>query len=253
MGDLTVFNQNGRLWVDSREVAAMVGKEHFHLLRDIRGYAEILNQSNFECVDFFQENTYQDAKGETRCCYRVTKKGCDMIANKLTGAKGVLFTAAYVTRFNEMEKRPMSQVEVLAGVALAMVEQERQLKALVYKQRKQAEEIQGIREVVALSSVEWRKDCTALVKKMSQKLAGNFGCMRDLFNESYKMLNERMGVDLNIRLTNKRRRMADEGICKSRRDSLTVLDVIADDKKLIEGYIAIVKEMAIRYGVGVAA
>ena len=28
-----------------------------------------------------------------------------MIANKLTGKKGVLFTAAYVTRFNEMEKK----------------------------------------------------------------------------------------------------------------------------------------------------
>lgn len=40
--------------------------------------------------------------------------------------------------------------------------------------------------------------------------------------------------------------MADEGICKSKRDKLTVLDVIADDKKLVEGYIAIVKEMAIK-------
>ncbi len=47
----------------------------------------------------------------------------------------------------------------------------------------------------------------------------------------------------------KRRRMADEGVCKSKRDKLNYLDVIADDKKLIEGYTAIVKELAIKYGV----
>ena len=35
-------------------------------------------------------------------------------------------------------------------------------------------------------------------------------------------------------------------LCKSKRDKLTVLDVIADDKKLVEGYIAIVKEMSIK-------
>ena len=58
-----------------------------------------------------------------------------------------------------------------------------------------------------------------------------------------------MGVSLQIRLTNKRRRMADEGVSKSKRDKLNYLDIIAEDKKLIEGYTAIVKEMAIKYGV----
>jgi hypothetical protein len=42
--------------------------------------------------------------------------------------------------------------------------------------------------------------------------------------------------------------MADEGICKSSRDKLNVIDVIAEDKKLIEGYTAIIKEMTIKYG-----
>ena len=54
---------------------------------------------------------------------------------------------------------------------------------------------------------------------------------------------------METRLTNKRRRMADEGVCKSKRDRLNKVDVIADDKKLIEIYVAIVKEMAIKYGV----
>lgn len=43
--------------------------------------------------------------------------------------------------------------------------------------------------------------------------------------------------------------MAEEGVCKSKRDKLSKVDIIAEDKKLIEGFVAIVKEMAIRYGV----
>ena len=36
---------------------------------------------------------------------------------------------------------------------------------------------------------------------------------------------------------------------KTKIDELNYLDVIADDKKLIEGYVAIVKEIAVKYGV----
>ena len=39
---LTVFEKDGTLWTDSRDVAAMVDKRHDHLVRDIRGYIEIL-------------------------------------------------------------------------------------------------------------------------------------------------------------------------------------------------------------------
>lgn len=38
-------------------------------------------------------------------------------------------------------------------------------------------------------------------------------------------------------------------VSKSKRDKLNYLDIIAEDKKLIEGYVAIIKEMAIKYGV----
>lgn len=107
MNDLQVFTHDNVDVVDSRAVAEMVGKQHKHLLRDISGYMEILrnsNQPNFGPVDFFVESTYQDSKGETRPCYLLTKKGCDMVANKMTGEKGVLFTAAYVTAFESMRK-----------------------------------------------------------------------------------------------------------------------------------------------------
>jgi len=96
--------------LDSREVAEMVGKEHNHLMRDIRGYAETLTKSNFGLSEFFIESEYKDTTGRTLPCYRITKMGCEMVANKLTGEKGVLFTAAYVTKFNQMEKQPAPEI-----------------------------------------------------------------------------------------------------------------------------------------------
>lgn len=104
---MKVQNFHGKSVIDSREVAEMVEKQHKNLLRDIASYIEIMQKSNelkIEPVAFFIPGTYQDSKGETRPCYLITKKGCDMIANKLTGEKGVLFTAAYVSAFEDMKK-----------------------------------------------------------------------------------------------------------------------------------------------------
>lgn len=104
MSELTVFEQDGRLLTDSREVALMVGKPHNDLMKSIRGYCRNLNEGEISPVEFFIESTYMDSKGEERPCYLCTKRGCDMIANKLTGKKGVIFTAKYTTAFEKMRE-----------------------------------------------------------------------------------------------------------------------------------------------------
>ncbi len=140
MNKLTIISQNGAQVIDSREVAEMVNKRHDHLMRDIKNYCKIICEStapnlgvsngpNFGVVDFFIESTYQDNKGETRPCYLLTKKGCDMVANKMTGEKGVLFTAAYVTAFEHMRealqpKLPGTYLDALK--ALVASEEEKQ-------------------------------------------------------------------------------------------------------------------------------
>lgn len=99
MNELVLKNET----ISSLEVAEMIDKAHNELLKDIRRYIEQLNEGNFPHVDFFRETTYVDAKGEERPCYNVTQKGCEFIANKLTGIKGAFFTAKYVNRFHDME------------------------------------------------------------------------------------------------------------------------------------------------------
>lgn len=91
-------------YIDSREVAAMVGKEHSKLLRDIKVYSKQLTEAKIGFSDFFIESSYRtDEQSRSYPCYMVTKKGCEFIAHKLTGIKGTKFTATYINRFHEME------------------------------------------------------------------------------------------------------------------------------------------------------
>lgn len=64
MKELTIINQNGKLLIDSREVAEMVGKQHANLLRDIEGYIQILENSKLSSQNFFIESSYTDARGQ---------------------------------------------------------------------------------------------------------------------------------------------------------------------------------------------
>lgn len=124
------------------------------------------------------------------------------------------------------------------------IEQKRQAEKIEHVE----EQIESIREVVAIDTTSWRDDTGRILRKIGME-CGDSKSYQDVRAESYQLLEKRMGVNVKQRLTNKRRRMADEGVCKSKRDKLNYLDVIADDKKLIEGYTAIVKELAIKYGV----
>lgn len=122
------------------------------------------------------------------------------------------------------------------------------------EQKRQAEKLEqldvkvtSIKEVVALNPTQWRKDSASIINKIAKDLGG-YEHIKPIRDEIYRLLEQRMGVALNIRLTNKKKTMSLNGVCKSKIDKLNQLDVIADDKKLIEGYIAIVKEMAVKYG-----
>ena len=118
----------GQKYLDSREVAEMVRKEHKNILRDIRGYYEELGQLNFEPTDFFAESQYTDKSNRQKPCYLVTKKGCEFIAHKLTGVKGTEFTAKYINRFHEMEdtiKTQLPQGNDL--IALAVIEAQKMI------------------------------------------------------------------------------------------------------------------------------
>lgn len=245
MNELKVLN-NEVATLESREVAEMVGKEHSKLMRDIRQYVEYLAEANFGLGDFFIESSYFDGNNQERPCYLLTKKGCELVGNKMIGAKGVQFTAMYVQKFNEMEQQ-QPKLEGLSPQLQLLISMEMKQKELEDKVNATDHKLESIKEVVALSHTDWRTDSKNLISKIALKLGG-YEHITDIRSDSYKMLNERLGVDVHTRVTNKRRRMAEEGVCKSKRDKINPLDVIAEDKKLINGYVLIIKELAIKYG-----
>lgn len=110
------------------------------------------------------------------------------------------------------------------------------------------QEIQGIRDIVALSPNQWKEDTAKLINKIANKLGG-FEHISPIRKEVYRLLDNTYGVKLNTRLLNKQKKMALEGAPKYKIDKLNKVDVIADDKKLINGYVNIVSKLAIKYGV----
>jgi len=106
MNQLRIVSKDGKLLADSREIALMLGKSHFHLVRDIDSYINVIDQNpDLDSDKFFSESIYQSGTGKSYKMYLLTKIGCDMVANKMTGPKGILFTATYVSRFEEMERK----------------------------------------------------------------------------------------------------------------------------------------------------
>lgn len=187
--------------------------------------------------------------------YKLTAHFAKKLSMKGNGAKAEE-ARDYFTTLEERVKQKVIDLNQLSpelqmfqkifnSVAEQQLEQKRQAEQLNHVEQR----VESIREVVALDTTSWRDDTGNILRKISMELGGG-QAYSQVRAESYELLSKRMGVNLKQRLTNKRRRMADEGICKSTRDKLSYVDIIAEDKKLIEGYTAIVKEMAIRYGVG---
>lgn len=101
--------------IDSREVAEMMGIKHHEILRklegakDRKGYIGVLGDNQMVVTDYFIKSAYTTEQNKEMPCYKFTKMGCEFIANKFTGEKGILFTAKYVNRFNEMQNELQQQ------------------------------------------------------------------------------------------------------------------------------------------------
>ena len=113
---LTIINNNGVDVTDSRDIANMIGKKHYTLMRDIRSYIGNMKNDpntdvysansqdlNINIDEYFIESTYKDENDQDRNCFLVTKKGCEYIAHKMKGKKAAKFTAKYIEAFHEMQ------------------------------------------------------------------------------------------------------------------------------------------------------
>lgn len=101
-------------------------------------------------------------------------------------------------------------------------------------------------ETMQIKGVNWRKDTHSLVNRIATATETS---PRDIYLDIYDEVECRAGANLSVRLENLRDRLYDRGASDSKINRLNYVDVIADDKKLTEIYIAIVKEMAVKFNV----
>lgn len=249
-------NEKGQLVVSSREIATNFNKDHKHVLESI---SNLINGVDENSADLFIESKYQHPQNKQWYKeYLLTRDGFSLLVMGFTGAKALEWKLKYIKAFNKMEEHIKSQaintselspeLQMFKQIFDTVAKQQLENKQMKEEIKETKEEIQGIRQVVAINSTDWKMSCKNLITKIAYKLGG-IDHINDVYKEVYSTLDRRLGTKLQVRLTNKRRRMADEGVCKSKRDKLNYINVIEDDKKLIEGYIAIVKEMSIKYGV----
>ena len=83
---------NKKITISSREVADMMEVQHKDLLRKIDNINKTLTSRKIDPLKYWTESSYKDAKGEARREFQVTKRGCEFLAHKSTGEKGIIFT-----------------------------------------------------------------------------------------------------------------------------------------------------------------
>lgn len=96
--------------ITTLEICEMLEMKHWQILRKldgtkkVNGIIKILGDNKIVVSDYFIPSTYMTEQRREMPCYKVTRLGCDFLANKFSGEKGIIFTAKYVKRFYEMEE-----------------------------------------------------------------------------------------------------------------------------------------------------
>lgn len=108
--------------IPSYEIAKMMERRHSDVLRMLEGSEKpkvigiipvIEENVELHLSDYFIKSTYKTSQNKKVTCYECTRMGCDILANKMTGEKGILFTAKYVKRFREMTEYINNQTQQL--------------------------------------------------------------------------------------------------------------------------------------------
>lgn len=177
----------------------------------------------------------------------ITESGYLMLVKSFTDDLAWEVQRALVNNYFRVKtaETNLSQLSPELRLLISLELQQKEQKAAIEDVNRR---VDHIGEVISLSPNSWRADARNLIIGIAHQMGGT-EFIKEVQAEIFRLIDERGGVSLSVRLANKRRRMADEGVCKSKRDKVNKLDIIAEDKKLIEIYLAIVKEMAVKNGV----
>ncbi len=152
-------------------------------------------------------------------------------------------------REEKEQQKPVSQLDAIIAGLQATKELQEKMLVVEQEQVQQKQDIQNIRDIVAINTTDWRKDTTNMINRIAMAQEGGADNIYAIRKQSYDLLEQRANCKLSIRRKNLQRVMLENGASKSKVEKINYLDVIDRDNRLKEIYIAIVKEMAIKYNV----
>lgn len=193
--------KNNKNTITTLEVAEMMQMRHQKIIEKLEGSKDgktkgiipILTEHDFVLSDYFTKSTYKDTTGRENKCYLVTKLGCDFLANKFTGEKGILFTAKYVKRFDEMEqeiKNPYNLPTTYKEALVQLLEKVEENEKLIEENKHKQEVINGLTDDVDI----YKK--RAIINRICKRRHGNYA---NRYKELYKCFRETFHIDLEAR------------------------------------------------------
>lgn len=88
--------------VTSLDVAETFGKEHKHVLEDVRRICDSLSTAEISAL--FYESDYVATNGKKNPMYLMNRDGFTLLVMGYTGEKAMKFKLAYINQFNQMEE-----------------------------------------------------------------------------------------------------------------------------------------------------
>lgn len=88
--------------VTSLDVAETFGKEHYHVMEDIREIQSKISTPEFSGL--FYEDEYKASNGKGNPMYYMNRDGFTLLVMGYTGEKAMRFKLAYIKQFNAMEE-----------------------------------------------------------------------------------------------------------------------------------------------------
>lgn len=221
-----------------------IKKQHNHLMRDIRKEIQALeragiDQSNFGLI------SYKDNLNREKPCYSMNKAGALQMLNKESAVVRYK-TVQYIEKLERQQQDLSPQLQFLINLEL----EQKKIQQQLVKVKKEAEQanmgLTTIKNVMLFNRYNWDTECNLLIYSIAH------GCKQyaqKIREEVYRLVEERGRADLKQRVANKQRRLRAENANEATISSVDYMSVIADDVRLKEIYIGIVKELAFKYGV----
>ncbi len=107
---LVTLSGSGQAVTSSNKVAEVFGKNHQHVLRNIRDILEQdLTVQNWTVKEWFYESEYLNDRNQKQPCYFMNQQAFSLLAMGFTGKRAMQFKIHFIQEFERMKAYILSQ------------------------------------------------------------------------------------------------------------------------------------------------